>query len=377
MRILVPARNEAKSLPQSLPGLLTQDYPGIFDVLLIDDSSEDGTADAARRIAEDVGQVERLTMVAGEPLPSEWTGKLWALQQGIEADPGEPPGFFLLTDADISHPQDSLRNLVFKAQSERLDMVSLMAQLGIENLWEHLLVPAYVFFFAMLYPFHWVNDPNKATAAAAGGCILIRREPLLEVGGFESIANRVIDDCALAKLIKSRKEGRIWLGLTHEVRSSRSYSGLSGIWATVARTAFAPAQLFNTQSFRNDVGHVSGLSGAASGWHWWPCCSGSGWKFCHELMVDFVGHLSLADNELDLLSRTQVVWVVSPTCAPVTCHCHSVHRYDLRFGIALLAWSWRGVERQDVSTSTYRLSELHVSRHKTLFHRAAGCLSSY
>ena len=239
VRIVVPARNETRSLPKSLPSLLKQDYPGAFGVLLVDDGSEDDTADTARRIAERLEQSERFTVIAGKPLPPGWTGKLWALQQGIQADLGDTPEFLLLTDADISHSPDSLRNLVFKAQHEGLDLVSLMAQLRAENLWEYLLVPAYVFFFAMLYPFRWVKDPNKSTAAAAGGCILIRRDVLLGVGGVQPIAGRVIDDCALAKLVKGRKEASVWLGLTHEVRSLRSYSGLSGIWATVARTAFA------------------------------------------------------------------------------------------------------------------------------------------
>ena len=241
-RVVVPARNEAQVLPRTLPTLLGQDYPGRFHITLVDDRSEDGTAEVARRVALDEDAVQRLTVVAGEPPPPGWTGKLWAVQQGLGA--GQPAGaeFVMLTDADIAHPPESLRALVQKAESARLDLVSLMARLRVETVWDRLLIPAFVFFFAKLYPFRWANDPRESAAAAAGGCMLVRGEALARSGGLEPIADRLIDDCALAELIKRRgrpEGGRIWLGLSQDVRSLRIYGGLRPIWSTVARTAFA------------------------------------------------------------------------------------------------------------------------------------------
>lgn len=240
--VIVPARNEAEVLPRTLPTLLRQDYPGPFHLFLVDDASEDATADMARWVARDVGASQRLTVVAGEPLPSGWTGKLWALEQGVRASAGGAAPFLLLTDADIAHPPGGLRALVLKAEAEDLDLVSLMAHLRAETLWERLLIPAFVYFFAKLYPFRWVSDPRRATAAAAGGCVLLRRAALERAGGLEPISSAIIDDCALARLIKERGRpggGRLWLGLSREVRSLRAYGGLAGIWGMVARSAFA------------------------------------------------------------------------------------------------------------------------------------------
>ena len=242
VRVIVPARDEGVMLPHTLPLLLAQDYPGPFEVFLVDDHSEDGTGDLARQIALEAGAAGRLRVLAGAPLASGWTGKLWALEQGVRSGPAARPGFFLFTDADIAHPPDSLRALVGKACSDGLDLVSLMAHLRAATPWERLLVPAFVFFFAKLYPFRWVNDPRRATAAAAGGCVLLRREALERAGGLETIAGEIIDDCALAGLVKGEGRpggGKTWLGLSHEVRSLRAYNGLGGIWDTVARTAFA------------------------------------------------------------------------------------------------------------------------------------------
>ena len=239
--VVVPARDEAEMLPNTLPLLLNQDYSGPYEVFLVDDCSSDSTGEVARRVARETGAECRLTVVSGEPLAQGWTGKLWALEQGVRAGSVSQPEFILLTDADISHPPESLRALVSKAHSGGLDLVSVMAQLRAATVWERLLIPAFVFFFAKLYPFQWVNNSNKSTAAAAGGCVLLRREALERAGGLGKIAGELIDDCALAGLIKSHggpEGGRIWLGLTQDVHSLRPYEGLVGIWEMVTRTAF-------------------------------------------------------------------------------------------------------------------------------------------
>jgi len=181
----------------------------------------------------------RLEIVAGKPLAQGWTGKLWAVEQGVRHARSVAPGatYLLLTDADIEHDAGNLRRLVAKAEAETLDLVSLMARLRCETFWERLLIPAFVFFFQKLYPFPWVNDPERDEAAAAGGCMLIRRAALERCGGVASIRDRIIDDCALAARIKGH--GSIWLGLAGKTRSLRGYHRLADIWTMVARTAFA------------------------------------------------------------------------------------------------------------------------------------------
>jgi hopene-associated glycosyltransferase HpnB len=198
---IVPARNEADMLNQSLPGLLTQKYPGNFRVLLVDDQSTDGTAEVARQSAHPSQNEAPLKIMTTAPLPQGWSGKLWAVHQGIEQvlqDTTQPlPDYFLLTDADILHEQTTLQDLALKAEQEHLDLVSLMVLLRCQSFWEKLLIPAFVFFFQKLYPFPWVNQPRHPMAAAAGGCILVRRDVLMGVGGIEVIRKALIDDCAL------------------------------------------------------------------------------------------------------------------------------------------------------------------------------------
>ncbi|WP_017316987.1 glycosyltransferase [Mastigocladopsis repens] len=259
---IIPARNEADLLPVTLRSLLSQDYPGSFTVILVDDSSTDGTANVARNVAQQLDKSQQLHVLCGEPLPPGWTGKLWALHQGIQyAQTLTPsPDYFLLTDADIEHDGLNLRCLLAKAQQEDLDLVSLMVQLRCESFWEKLLIPAFVFFFQKLYPFRWVNNPKKTTAAAAGGYILIRRAALVRIGGIQVVRQALIDDCALAQAVKSArrvegaedtereklpisptlssKKGHIWLGLSPLTKSLRPYASLAAIWEMVARTAF-------------------------------------------------------------------------------------------------------------------------------------------
>lgn len=242
---VIPARNEATLLPVTLRSLLMQDYPGL-SIILVDDQSTDGTASVALRVAQALDKGWQLNIISAEPLPPGWTGKLWALEQGIRQAQTltPPPDYFLLTDADIEHDTKNLRQLVAKAQQDDLDLVSLMVLLRCQSFWEKLLIPAFVFFFQKLYPFRWVNDPINRTAAAAGGCILIAREALVRVGGIQAVRLALIDDCALAQAVKFTAhskpdvKGRIWLGLSSLTRSLRPYPSLESIWEMVARTAF-------------------------------------------------------------------------------------------------------------------------------------------
>ena len=239
---VVPARNEADVIAQAVGTLLAQAYPGPFHVIVIDDHSTDGTADAARAAALALQCPERLTVLAAEPLPSGWSGKVWAQSQGIEAvrTLGLPADFLLLTDADIGHPTDAVMQLVARADAEKRDLVSLMVRLRCDSFWEKALIPAFVFFFAKLYPFAWVNNPRNKTAAAAGGCMLVRRTALEEAGGIESIRAELIDDCSLAARIKHRGEGRhpIRLDVAARSVSLRPYDNWREIWNMIARTAF-------------------------------------------------------------------------------------------------------------------------------------------
>jgi hopene-associated glycosyltransferase HpnB len=195
---IVPARNEADVLPISLRSLLTQNYPGAFSIVLIDDQSTDETTKVAQQIAQQLQQTEKLTVIAGKALPNDWTGKLWAMNQGIEYAQKQTslPDYFLLTDADIEHDLKNVWQLVAKAETENLDLVSLMVLLRCQSFWEKLLIPAFIFFFQKLYPFPWVNNPLRKIAAAAGGCILISRYALEAISGIQVMRQALIDDCA-------------------------------------------------------------------------------------------------------------------------------------------------------------------------------------
>ena len=246
--VCIPARNEADVLPQSLRSVLTQDYAGAFQIVLADDASDDGTGDLARKLAVDLQAEDRLRVIAPPPLPRDWTGKLWALNaaQG-EAERLLPDAKYLwFTDADILHDADNLRCLVAKAENEDLDLTSQMVELACWSFWDRLLIPAFVFFFAKLYPFRWVNDPTARTAAAAGGCLLLRRDAFSRAGGLAVVRDRIIDDCAIGLAIKQRgrpadaqgRAGRIWLGTSGHARSARAYESLGEIWRMVARSAY-------------------------------------------------------------------------------------------------------------------------------------------
>ncbi|MBD2252248.1 glycosyltransferase [Nostoc parmelioides] len=247
---VIPARNEAELIPMSLRSLLLQDYPGDFHIFLVDDQSTDGTAAFAEGVAHAVDKAQQLHIVPGESLPPGWSGKLWAVEQGIQQAKTFAPDYFFLTDADIEHDVSNLRRLVAKALQEDLNLASVMVKLRCDSFWEKFLIPAFVFFFQKLYPFRWVNNPKNKMAAAAGGSILIRREALEQIGGIQVIRQALIDDCTLAQAIKSGGQGRqgdklnnatsrkIWLGLSSSTRSLRPYESLQTIWDMVARTAY-------------------------------------------------------------------------------------------------------------------------------------------
>jgi hopene-associated glycosyltransferase HpnB len=235
--IVVPARNEVDNIAQSVTSLLAQDYPAL-SLVLVDDDSDDGTADVARRAAAEQGAQDRLTIIRAGTLPPRWTGKLWAVKQGIAAAEEKfAPKYLMLTDADIVHAPDTARWLVAHAEVNGLVLTSLTARWRCENLPERVHIPAFIYYFEMLYPFAWVNRPDHPMAGAAGGCMLVRTDALRAAGGIDVIRDALIDDCALAGAMK--KQGPIWLGLTDRVVSIRPYTNWGDIRRMVARSAYA------------------------------------------------------------------------------------------------------------------------------------------
>jgi hopene-associated glycosyltransferase HpnB len=236
---IIPARDEAECVGETVSSLLRQDYPGEFAVILVDDQSHDATAQVARDAAATLGATDRVTVLSGRALPAGWTGKLWAQYQGVEAAEAatRPPVYLLFTDADIVYAPGALRRLVARAKSGDYVLTSLMTKLRCESLAERMFIPAFIFFFQMLYPFSLANDPRRGTAAAAGGCMLVRRDALTRAGGPAAIRSALIDDCALAKELKA--QGPIWIGLTENVRSARAYPAIKDIRRMVSRTAYA------------------------------------------------------------------------------------------------------------------------------------------
>ncbi len=232
--IVVPARNEAELLPETLPSLLKQNYPGKFRIFLVDDHSEDGTSRVAKRVAEEKGATDKLQIISAPALPEGWAGKVAAMQTGTAAS--DAP-LILFTDADIEHKAGSLRQLVSKAERHGYDLTSFMVKLSCLSLAEKLLIPAFVFFFALLYPFRLVSDPTSKVAGAAGGVMLVRRAALEKIGGLAAIKGAIIDDCSLAQKIKETG-GKLSLSLTKDVQSLRRYYAFHDVHDMIARTAF-------------------------------------------------------------------------------------------------------------------------------------------
>jgi hopene-associated glycosyltransferase HpnB len=252
---VVPARDEAGVIARSMRSLLLQDYPGVFSVILVDDHSTDGTAVIAAQALLAVNCGPRLSIITARDLPRGWSGKVWAQSEGVialEARAAES-AFVWFTDADIEHGPHVLRELVARAEAEGLDLTSLMVRLRSEAVAERALIPAFVFFFAMLYPFAWVNDARRRTAAAAGGCMLVRHSALRRIGGMARIADALIDDCTLAAAIKVG--GAIRLDLATSSASIRPYASWRSIWDMIARSAFTQLR----HSSRVLAGTVAGL----------------------------------------------------------------------------------------------------------------------
>ncbi len=250
---VIPARNEAASIQAVVQAIVLQDYAGKFSIVVVDDHSDDGTAEIARRAAHQAGAASRVRVVAAPELASGWTGKLWALNAGVGESTNLAPGFFWFTDADVVHAPDTLRLLVSRAETETLDLASLMVLLRAETFAERLLIPPFLYFFLMLYPPRWIANRNAKTAGAAGGCILLRRAALERIGDIASIRGEVIDDCALARAVK-KSGGKIWMGLTRSSRSLRSYETFSEIREVIARTAFSQLQYSALQLLGTFVG---------------------------------------------------------------------------------------------------------------------------
>ncbi|MEF8850672.1 MAG: glycosyltransferase [Candidatus Bipolaricaulota bacterium] len=236
---IIPARNESEALPESLLSVLAQEYPGDLNVIFVNDHSEDNTGEMAEEIAEKSDAEVNFQVLVPPPTPEGWAGKVWALHHGFKRAKKLDPELIWLTDADIKHEPETLKTLTHKLEQEGLNLASIMADLRTENFWEKLLIPNFVYYFSMIYPFSWVNDPEKDTAAAAGGCVLARSSTVDNAGGFEVISDAVIDDCALARGCSNPEGEGLWLGLSHMVRSVRCYGNLNGIWQTVSRSAFS------------------------------------------------------------------------------------------------------------------------------------------
>jgi hopene-associated glycosyltransferase HpnB len=234
---VVPARNEAETITETVSALARQKYSGEFSIVVVDDHSEDRTGDLARKAAKESGFMMKIRVVCAPELIPGWTGKLWALQAGVDAASLNRPDFFWFTDADIVHAPDTLQRLISRAEHEQLDLTSLMVLLQARSFAEKLIIPPFLYFFLMLYPPRWIADAKSRTAGAAGGCILLRRNALERIGGLAAIRNEMIDDCSLARAVKS-SGGKIWMGMTRASISLRRYSQWAELQNMIARTAF-------------------------------------------------------------------------------------------------------------------------------------------
>lgn len=251
---ILPARNEAETIGRAVTSLAKQDYAGELSAIVVDDHSDDGTADLARKAAAESNAAERISIHPASELPPGWTGKVWAMSEGIDEAAKRAPEYLWLTDADITHAPDTLRRLVYRAQRDSLDLASLMVLLRVQTFPERLLIPAFLYFFLTVYPPNWVSHPKSRVAAAAGGCILLRRSALERIGGMGAVRSEVIEDCALARVVK-QSGGKIRLGLTRSSVSLRGYNSFAGIRDLIARVAFTQLRY----SFLVLLGALAGL----------------------------------------------------------------------------------------------------------------------
>ncbi|WP_346771185.1 glycosyltransferase [Commensalibacter oyaizuii] len=240
--IIVPARDEAKTIEQVTLSLLQQDYLGKYQILVVDDDSQDGTGDIVHRCRQDLSEDQqgKLTVICTPPRPSGWSGKLWALSHGIdyiERQYKPENAYFFFTDADIVHEPSHLATLVDKAETDQLDQVSEMVQLRCQSFFERAFIPAFVYFFCMLYPFSKVNKSSTSIAAGAGGTVLIRQYALAKIGGISALKTALIDDVTLASLVK-KSGGKIYLGHSRLARSLRTYERITDVWDMITRTAY-------------------------------------------------------------------------------------------------------------------------------------------
>jgi hopene-associated glycosyltransferase HpnB len=250
---IVPARNEAASIEETVIAIASQNYPGTFSLIVVDDHSDDGTGDLARKSAIGSGTQIEIDVLAAPSLEASWTGKLWALQAGVNTAAANPPDFYWFTDADVVHGPGTLRRLVARAERQQFDLTSLMVLLRAESFAEKLIIPPFLYFFLMLYPPRWIANSKARTAGAAGGCMLLRSSALSRIGGLAAIRSEVIDDCSLALAVK-KSGGKIWMGLTRESVSLRRYDGFGELRDMVARTAFTQLNYSALQLFGTLIG---------------------------------------------------------------------------------------------------------------------------
>ena len=346
---VVPARDESEFIGETIGSVLGQRYPGSLSVYLVDDRSSDGTADVAREAAQRVKGCPSFRVVTARERPEGWAGKVWALDQGVEAASGEEHEYFWFTDADIGHSPDVLTGLMAKAEREGLDLVSVMASLHVSTFWDKHLIPAFVFFFGKLYPFRWVNDHGRGTAAAAGGCVLVRKERLVRAGGLAVMRDAIIDDCALARLVRGpRGEGKLWLGLSQDVRSIRPYGGLRGIWDMVARTAYVQLRrspvVLAGDSFGDGLA-LSRCSGVGGGRDWVV----GGWgRGCGDLGDAGVGASRVGADGRGICADVEVVRAKERVGGAASGVGAAVHADDGGFRVAELEGSGWGVEGTDI-----------------------------
>jgi hopene-associated glycosyltransferase HpnB len=324
---IIPARDEADLIGDTVRALLLQRVAGSLEVIVVDDGSSDGTAEMARRAAADLDASARLTVLNGRPLPPGWSGKVWAMAQGVEAAAPRSADYLLFTDADIHHDADAVAALIAQAESIRCDLVSCMVELRAETLAERALVPAFVFFFFMLYPPEWNGEHKARTAGAAGGCMLIRPQALAAAGGLAAIHSELIDDCALARAIKTTG-GSVWLGLTRFSRSTRPYGSFTAVGQMISRTAFN--QLHHSYALLCGT-----LAGLALTYVLPPVLLLSGDAICIAAGALAWGLMSLAYLPIVRFYRLRGIWVLAlPMVAMFYAGAtvHSALRYALRRG---------------------------------------------